>query len=140
MSLTDNVLLAIASEFALARIGWLGKASKSSMTTKVLDESTSFAKNVEFSGVISGSNGTLNVEIEMIRKMSNSTSGNANIISAIESMAKKYNMSQIRVTGNVINEAAAAKASQEYVKAGYRVSTKTTNLGMTELTRVKTLK
>ncbi|WP_159099205.1 hypothetical protein [Aquimarina spinulae] len=48
-------------------------------------------------------------------------------------------MSSITVVGIVINEAAAAKAATEYIKAGYNINTKTVN-GSTLLTRTKTLK
>ncbi|MEW7279202.1 hypothetical protein ABW636_11470 [Aquimarina sp. 2201CG1-2-11] len=93
----------------------------------------------EFSGTISGEAGAMTVEIEMISKTSGDASSNANLITAVESIASENGMTSIKVVGNVLDETAAAKASAAYVKAGYEVSTKTVN-GATQLTRTKTLK
>ena len=74
----------------------------------------------------------------MIEKISNGASSNAGLINAVEAIAAENGIKNINVIGNVLDETAAAKAAVPYIDAGYKVSTRTTSTGMTELTRTKT--
>ncbi len=114
------------------------KTSKS-FATKTFDQSTELVAGTEFSGTISGEGGAMTVEIEMIAKVTEGASSNAGLITAVEAIAAKNGMSSIKVIGNVLDATAAGKASAEYIKAGYEISTKIVN-GATQLTRTKTLK
>ncbi len=55
-------------------------------------------------------------------------------------MASKNGINTINFVGDVINDTAAAKAATPYKEAGYTISTKLTDVGMTELTRTKKIK